>query len=53
MLLEAELPNQYWTEAAMTATYLQNRLATTANRETPFKMWHVHKTSVEHLRVFG
>ena len=32
MLLDAELPQQYWGEAVMTAVYLQNGLPTKANR---------------------
>ncbi len=54
MLLDADLPQQYWAEAVNTATYLRNRSPTTAVKGmTPYQAWHGRKPGVKHLRVFG
>ncbi|GBO07412.1 Retrovirus-related Pol polyprotein from transposon TNT 1-94 [Araneus ventricosus] len=53
LLSEANLPQRFWAEAAMTATYLQNRLPTKPKRKTPYELWTNHKPNLSHIRVFG
>ena len=55
MLCHASLPNRYWAEAVGTATYLRNRVVTSAIKEgkTPYEKWYERKPDVSHLRVFG
>ena len=53
MLTDSGLSQKYWGEAAMTATYLQNRLLSRTVEKTPYELWHNEKPSVKHLRVFG
>lgn len=52
MLIDARLPNTYWGEAAITATYLQNRLPTRSRSKTPYELWFNQKPNVSHLRTF-
>ena len=42
MLSHADLSNAYWAEAVATATYLRNRLVSTALKagETPYLLWY-------------
>ncbi|GBN19276.1 Copia protein [Araneus ventricosus] len=53
LLSEANLPQRFWAETAMTATYLQNRLPTKPKRKTPYELWTNHKPNLSHIRVFG
>lgn len=53
MLIDANLPNTYWGEAVMTATYLQNKLPTRIMQMTPYESWHNRKPNVNNLKVFG
>ena len=55
MLCHASLPTRYWAEAVGTATYLRNRVVTSAIKEgkTPYEKWYERKPDVSHLRVFG
>ena len=54
MLLDANLPQQYWAEAVNTAAYLRNRSSTsTVKGMTPYQAWYGRKPGVKHLRVFG
>ena len=55
MLSHADLSNAYWAEAVATATYLRNRLVSTALKasETPYLLWYGKKPNLEHIRVFG
>ena len=55
MLLQANLSNMYWAEAVSTATYLRNRMVTSAlkSKMTPYEMWFGKKPDLRHLRVFG
>lgn len=53
MLIDAQLPNKYWGEAALTAVYLQNRLPTRRRSVTPYELLYKKKPSVKHLREFG
>ena len=51
MLSHSNLPNNFWAEAVATATYLRNRVTTSANEEqcTPFEKWYGHKPNLGHL----
>lgn len=54
MLLNANLPKQYWGEALTTAAYIINRSPTrTLSFKTPEEMWSGQKPNVSHLRTFG
>ena len=53
MLIDSQLPNKYWAEAVMTATYLQNRLSTKAADKTPFELWLGHTPNLKYIRIFG
>ncbi|GBN79735.1 Copia protein [Araneus ventricosus] len=53
LLSEANLPQRVWAEAAMTATYLQNRLPTKPKEKTPYELWTNRKPNLSHIRVFG
>ncbi|GBN44324.1 Retrovirus-related Pol polyprotein from transposon TNT 1-94, partial [Araneus ventricosus] len=53
LLSEANLPQRFWAEAAMTATYLQNRLPTKPKRKTPYELWTNRKPNLSRIRVFG
>lgn len=49
-----KMPNYFWEEAIRHATYLLNRLPTSAVTEiTPFEAWSGKKPHMKHLRVFG
>lgn len=52
MLIDAKLPNTYWGEAVMTATYLQYRLLAKTRSQTPYELWFGEKLNVSHLRIF-
>ena len=63
MLSHAGLGNMYWAEAVATATYLRNRMVSTALKigETPYLLWYGRsyllwygeKPNLKHIRVFG
>ena len=55
MIAHAGLSNIFWAEAISTASYVRNRLPTTAlkERETPYERWYGRKPDVSHFRVFG
>jgi hypothetical protein len=54
LLIHASLPERYWTEGLHTATYLLNRLPTTAIQAAcPHLALFGSATSYEHLHVFG
>ncbi|GBM94626.1 Copia protein [Araneus ventricosus] len=53
LLSEANLPQRFWAEAAMTATYLQNHLPTKPKGKTPYELWTNRKPNLSHIRVFG
>ncbi|XP_073507724.1 alpha-1,3-mannosyl-glycoprotein 4-beta-N-acetylglucosaminyltransferase C isoform X1 [Phyllobates terribilis] len=52
MLTDSKLPEKYWGEAAMTATYLQNRLFSRKLTKTPYELWKGMKPSVNQLKLF-
>lgn len=55
LLIDAKLPQSFWGEAVLTATYLINRTPTRAlkGNKTPFEMWHNKRPKLQYLRVFG
>ena len=54
LLAYANLDEEYWKEALMTAAYLTNLYPTSAlNLTTPYEAWHKEKPNIEHLRIFG
>ena len=53
MLIDADLANQFWGEAVMTVTYLQNRLPTRAIEKTPHEAWYGKQPDQKHVRTFG
>lgn len=55
MLSHSNLPNEFRAEAVATATYLRNRIITSANEEqlTPFEKWYGYKPDISHLKVLG
>ncbi|GBM15718.1 Retrovirus-related Pol polyprotein from transposon TNT 1-94 [Araneus ventricosus] len=53
LLSEANLPQRFWAEAVMTATYLQNCLPTKPNKKIPYELWTNRKPDSSHIRVFG
>lgn len=54
MLLDAELGQEFWAEAVITANYLRNLLPVDSERGImPEEAWAGHKPSVKHLRVFS
>lgn len=53
MLCDANLPNNFWGEAAMTANYLQNRTITSSTNKTPYELWHGRRPQIKSLAIFG
>ena len=54
MLIDSNLPHEFWAEALATAVYLKNRSPTRAvDGLTPFEALNLVKPVVSHLRVFG
>lgn len=54
LLYESKLPEEFWGDAVLTATYLTNRSATVSLKsETPYEMWFGKKPNLSNLRVFG
>lgn len=54
MLSHAQMPNEFWAEAASTSVYVRNRSPTTAlTGITPYECLFKKKPDVSNLRVFG
>ena len=54
MLIDANLPHKFWTEALSTAVYLKNQSPSRAlERVTSVEALTRRKPRVDHLRVFG
>ncbi|KAL4382944.1 hypothetical protein GQ457_15G000070 [Hibiscus cannabinus] len=54
MLHGKNLPKKFYAEAAHTAIFLQNRLATKAVKDqTPYEAWYGRKPSLHFLKIFG
>ena len=49
------LSNVFWAEAVSTATYLRNRMVSSALKtgETPYLLWYGEKPNLSHVRLFG
>lgn len=53
LLIDANLPKEYWAEATATAVYLLNRCSTSILRgKSAEEFWTGKSPNVEHLRVF-
>ncbi|GKA21706.1 retrovirus-related pol polyprotein from transposon TNT 1-94 [Tanacetum coccineum] len=54
LLIQSGLPDSFWAEATVTATYLINRSPSTAlEKKTPMDLWSGHPANYEMLRIFG
>nr|GEZ11521.1 hypothetical protein [Tanacetum cinerariifolium] len=54
LLIQSGLPDLFWAEATVTATYLINRSPSTAlEKKLPMDLWSRHLTNYEMLRIFG
>ena len=53
MLYDANLPNEFWGEAVLTATYIQNRVYSRTVGSTPYEQFHGRKPNLSHIRTFG
>ena len=55
MITHAGLPDCYWAEAVATASYVRNRVPTTAFKDkmTPYEKWYGRKPNLSNLKVFG
>lgn len=54
LLKQAGLPTVFWEEAVATAVYLENHTPVASRGyKTPYKLWHGHPPSYDHLSVFG
>ena len=54
LMIQANLPQQFWGESILTAVYLVNRFPTPLLQyKTPFEILFKDKPSCTHLRVFG
>ena len=54
MLLDSQLPEEFWPDAVCTASYLRNRAPAKGVSKTPWELFHgVGPPDVSHLRVFG
>lgn len=53
MILHAGVSKGFWAEAVCSATYIRNRVITTATGVTPYERWYGKKPDVSNFRVFG
>ena len=53
MLSDANLPQRYWAEAALTIVYILNRTLHGTIDEIPFTLLYGRKTNLSHLYTFG
>ena len=55
MIRHSSLPNRFWGEAILTATYLTNRSPTSAidSNKTPYEVWTGKIPDLSHIRTFG
>ena len=55
MIAHAGLSNIFWAKAISAASYVRDRLPTSALKEgeTPYERWYDRKLDVSHFRVFG
>jgi hypothetical protein len=53
MLYAAAMPAQFWADAVVYATYINNRLHTVGVDGVPYNIWTRRTASVKHIRMFG
>jgi hypothetical protein len=55
MIIDAKLPEWFWTFAIQAATHIKNRVPHSALpiHKTPFELWFQYKPNLSHLRLFG
>ena len=53
MLFDAKLEEEYWAEAALTATYVKNRSPAGHLSQTPWELFYGRKPDVAGMKVFG
>jgi hypothetical protein len=54
LLSHSNLPQQFWEDVFLMATYIINRLPTPIfNKKCPYKIVYRHTTDYHFLRVFG
>ncbi|GMF23507.1 unnamed protein product [Phytophthora fragariaefolia] len=53
LLIGAQLPKQFWGEARLTATLLNNISPLRRAEVTPYELWHRKESDYSNLRVFG
>lgn len=55
MIIDAKLPEWFWTFAIQAAVHLKNRVPHSAlpKQTTPFELWFHYKPNLSHLRLFG
>lgn len=55
LLIDSNLPLEFWAEAIDTVNYLHNRLSTKTQKDEmiPEEAWTRRKQDVNHIKVFG
>ena len=53
MLLEANLPKEFWSYAVRTSAYVRNRCFNPRTNKTPFELMTSKKPNVQNMHVFG
>ena len=53
MLSDAKLEEEYWADAAITATFVRNRSPSRHGTQTPWELFYGRKPDVSGMRVFG
>ena len=53
MTFDAQQPKDVWAEAAVSATYIRNRLPATGRAQTPWELCFGGKPNVSGMKVFG
>ncbi|KAM2263640.1 hypothetical protein ACFXTI_039900 [Malus domestica] len=54
LMLEKDIPLEFWAEAVNTSVYILNRCPTKAlHKKTPFEAYSGRKPGIKHLKVFG
>lgn len=53
ILNQSNLPQKFWSEAIMTANYLQNRMETSVLNKTPYELLFGMRPQPNHIESFG